>query len=417
MGSLDGLSGVTVNYTYGDSNWKDKLTSYGTLPITYDAIGNPLTYNGSTYTWTMGRQLSTIDKTGFDIDYKYNDAGIRVQKKVNTVTTNYHLVGDKVTYEFDGTHAIYYTYDIQENLVSMNLTEGVVSTEYYYVRNAQGDIIGLLDGNGNQVVSYTYSAWGEVLTTSGTLATTVGALNPYRYRGYRYDTETGLYYLQSRYYNPQWGRFVNADDTNNLGITGTDLSLNLFAYCENNPILYSDSSGRFINTVLGGLFGAAYGWIQGTISGNAKVGALCGLISGSLSGLGVDLAIATSGTGLLISALLGAAGAMVSKVVEYALTIKNFSINYLTRPKIMKELLVTVVFGAAFNLIGLKWTKSLGYGTPPAGLSIIKKLLYSLNFRISDVMNSAIASGALSHILGLKQTAINSILLLIGKSN
>jgi RHS repeat-associated protein len=83
-------------------------------------------------------------------------------------------------------------------------------TEYYYIKNAQGDIIGLFDKTGTQVVSYSYDTWGKLISIGGSLASTVGAENPYRYRGYRYDSETGLYYLQSRYYNPDWGRFVNA---------------------------------------------------------------------------------------------------------------------------------------------------------------------------------------------------------------
>lgn len=81
--------------------------------------------------------------------------------------------------------------------------------EYYYVRNGQGDIIALIYANGNEVVSYTYDSWGNVISIGGSLATTVGIKNPYRYRGYRYDEETKLYYLQSRVYNPEWGRFVN----------------------------------------------------------------------------------------------------------------------------------------------------------------------------------------------------------------
>lgn len=243
IGSLDGLTGTSVNYSY-DNVWKDKLISYGGNQITYDALGNPLSYYGATYTWTMGRQLSSIDKTGLDIDYKYNDAGIRIQKKVNSITTNYHLVGDKVTYESDGTHAIYYTYDAQDKLVSMNLTEAGVSTEYYYIRNVQDDIIGLLDKDGNQVVTYTYTAWGEVLEIDGSLKDTVGVLNPYRYRGYRYDTETGFYYLQSRYYNPQWGRFLNADELFVLRFfQDSFLQYNLFSYCRNNPVNFFDPSG------------------------------------------------------------------------------------------------------------------------------------------------------------------------------
>jgi len=119
------------------------------------------------------------------------------------------LVGYKVTYEDNGTDKIYYTYDVNGSLTGMNLN----GTEYFYVRNGQGDIVPIIYSTGTQVVSYTYDIWGILVSTTGTWASTVGVENPYRYRGYRYDTETGLYYLQSRYYNPEWGRFINADST------------------------------------------------------------------------------------------------------------------------------------------------------------------------------------------------------------
>lgn len=115
--------------------------------------------------------------------------------------------------------------------------------EYYYIRNAQGDIIGLFYKSGTQVVSYTYDTWGKLISIDASLKDSVGVKNPYRYRGYRYDTETGLYYLQSRYYNPQWGRFINADGY--LGTPGELLSFNMFAYCGNNPINNLDPSGKF----------------------------------------------------------------------------------------------------------------------------------------------------------------------------
>jgi RHS repeat-associated protein len=228
----------TINYSYGDSNWKDKLTSYDGKSITYDANGNPMTYDGWTYTWESGRQLKTSNGNGHSITYKYDDLGIRTQKVVDGVTTNYHLVGDKVTYESNGTDKIYYTYDSSNNLVSMNLN----GTEYYYIRNAQGDIIGLFDSAGTQVVSYTYNMWGKLISTTGSLASTVGVKNPYRYRGYRYDTETQLYYLQSRYYNPEWGRFINADSL--IGEMGESLAHNMFAYTTNNPVNKMDPTGE-----------------------------------------------------------------------------------------------------------------------------------------------------------------------------
>ncbi|MEA4828253.1 MAG: RHS repeat-associated core domain-containing protein, partial [Clostridium sp.] len=192
---------------------------------------------GYTFIWEQGRQLADIKGNSKDISFKYNVDGIRTEKTINGVTTKYHLVGDKVTFEDNGTDKIYYTYDDDSNLVSMNLN----GTEYYYVRNAQGDIIGLFDKTGAQVVSYTYDSWGKLVSIDGTMKDSVGFKNPYRYRGYRYDSETGLYYLQSRYYNPEWGRFINADGI--IGQTGELLGHNLFMYCKNNCVNGKDPSG------------------------------------------------------------------------------------------------------------------------------------------------------------------------------
>ena len=239
----------TIDYVYGDANWKDKLTSYDGNTMTYDEIGNLETFDGNTYTWEEGRRLKSITNANQNISYMYNASGIRTSKTVDGVTTDYHLVGDKVTLETDGTNTIYYTYDASGKLISMNLTNTTYPSgaEFYYIRNAQGDITGLYDDTGKVVVEYSYDTWGkpESATDSdgitGELADTVGKINPYRYRGYRYDSETGMYYLQSRYYNPEIGRFINADgyvDTMK-GINGT----NMFTYCGNNPISRVDLSG------------------------------------------------------------------------------------------------------------------------------------------------------------------------------
>lgn len=117
-----------------------------------------------------------------------------------------------ITYENNGTDSIYYTYDSSDKLLSMNLN----GTEYYYIRNAQEDIIGLFDGTDTQVVSYTYGSWGKLVNINWCLKDTVSVKNLYRYRGYYYDTETGFYSLLSRYYDPEIGRFINADDTSYL---------------------------------------------------------------------------------------------------------------------------------------------------------------------------------------------------------
>lgn len=241
---------TSVNsYTY-DSNWKDKLISYNGKAITYDEIGNPKTYNNYTYTWERGRALKSISGNGLSASYKYNDEGIRIEKTVNNVKTKYYLSGDKVVFEDNGTDKIYYTYEAAGQLASMNLN----GVEYYYIRNAQGDVIGLFDKNGVTVASYTYDSWGKLISIKDqngvnvtNTVTHVGYKNPYRYRGYRYDTETGLYYLQSRYYNHEWGRFINADAE--IGYTGEILSHNLFLYCKNNPVSMSDTTGYYPNYI------------------------------------------------------------------------------------------------------------------------------------------------------------------------
>ncbi len=140
------------------------------------------------------------------------------------------------------TETLYYAYDA--NGVPMSLTytdaEGVTET-YYYATNIQGDVTAILDTTGIPVVEYTYDAWGNLLTTTGSLADTLGKANSLRYRGYAYDTETNLYYLQSRYYSPEMGRYINVDG---YIITGQGLiGNNMLAYCLNNPVICEDETG------------------------------------------------------------------------------------------------------------------------------------------------------------------------------
>ena len=228
----------TVNYGYGDAGWSDLLTSIGGQSLTADEIGNLLSDGTWTYTWQHGRQLAGMSKTGTNITYGYDSDGKRITKTVNGTAYNYHYLGDQLVELTWGSNKLHFTYDSTGPL-SVNYN----GTEYFYVKNAQGDVTGLVTTSGTRVVTYTYDAWGNLLTTTGSLAATLGEQNPLRYRGYVYDTETGLYYLQSRYYNPGWGRFINAD--NAIGQVGNVQSGNMFAYAFNNPISYSDHTGNW----------------------------------------------------------------------------------------------------------------------------------------------------------------------------
>ena len=121
------------------------------------------------FTWQNGRQLSTAQKSGLSLSYTYNASGIRTEKTVNGVTTEYYLDGSSIVAEKTGTDVIWYLYDGM-GLAGFELN----GTSYYYVYNGQGDVIGILDSSGNRVVTYTYDAWGSPLSVTGSLASPVG---------------------------------------------------------------------------------------------------------------------------------------------------------------------------------------------------------------------------------------------------
>ena len=227
-------------YTYGDAEWGDLLTAYNGEEITYDGIGNPLSYRGWTMNWQGGRQLSSMTKGSDTLSFAYNESGLRTSKTVNGVTHSYVWQGSKLAADITDAYALYFHYDSSGEVIGFTRTANGTDTEYFYVKNLQGDILKVITATGTEAAAYTYDAWGKLLTSTGDLA----EINPLRYRGYYYDTETQLYYVSSRYYDPEICRFVNTDDTENLGVDGNSISYNLFAYCLNNPLNRSDEDGN-----------------------------------------------------------------------------------------------------------------------------------------------------------------------------
>ena len=189
------------------------------------------------------------------------------------------------------------------------------------------DIIALLDRWGNCVVEYTYDAWGKVLSVTGSMAGSVGKDNPLRYRGYYYDRETGLYYLQSRYYDPVTGRFINADDTTLLGVSGTIVSYNLFAYCDNNPINKKDVDGYIAANVVGAAIGAVIGIVGGIFLGNWLADII--KLSGWKRGLFVG------GVAALVGATAAAIGYFIGPyVAKIAVKLGQYIANLVRKGKI-----------------------------------------------------------------------------------
>ena len=235
---------VTVSYTYGDAAWRDLLTAYNGEAITYDGIGNPTSYRGWGMSWQGGRQLASMQKDGTALSFSYNDAGLRTEKTVNGSTRRYIWNSAQLMADVGANDAFYFHYSSSGELIGYTYKTAEAETECILVKNQQGDVERVISTDGTILASYTYDAWGNVLTSEGTLAAT----NPIRYRGYYFDTETSLYYLQSRYYDPAVGRFVNEDSLLN-GKAGT-IGFNLFSYCGNNPLKHVDPSGYFFSDIL-----------------------------------------------------------------------------------------------------------------------------------------------------------------------
>ena len=273
IGNIESVS--TYNYTTGDVGekqteidyqyaksygWNKSLTGVdldgdgtfsATETIEYDKIGNPTNYMGATLTWN-GRQLTTYTKQGLGtVTYTYDSNGLRTTKTAGGVTTEYYYAGDKLIYEkrSDGTE-LYFYYN-SYGLLSRIEHNG---TNYYTATNMSGDVVAIYRHTGVLWATYEYDAWGNVISVKDangddiTSQTHIANINPIRYRGYYYDTDTELYYLQSRYYNAKVGRFLNADGFISTG-DGV-LSYNMFAYCGNNPVMFSDPSGCFLQEAL-----------------------------------------------------------------------------------------------------------------------------------------------------------------------
>lgn len=240
----------TIQYGYAQTGWKDLMTSYNGQSITYDEIGNPLTYrDGMTMTWA-GRQLTSLTQNGKQNTYKYDVDGLRLEKTAGGVTTQYQYVNGQLLGEKRSNGVVLrYTYDALGALSGIQYKNAAGVTTNYIVRcTLSGDVDQIYDTKGNLLARYIYDTWGNTLSVtdaSGKAITDplhIANINPIRYRGYYYDAETGLYYLQSRYYDTTTRRFLNADEI--LGANSDINALNLYAYCGNNPVVREDDKGN-----------------------------------------------------------------------------------------------------------------------------------------------------------------------------
>ena len=332
---------VTKSFGYTNPSWPDLLTSVTANGTTKDVLyegqtqtsdlpssGNPVTYyNGKDYsfTWTKGRQLASATVDGKQVSYTYDMSGVRSGKQVGDTTYTYTTLSGKVMrQQWDG-KTLEFVYDDSSQPFAMIYKHGSETELYYYFVSAQGDVSAILDSGGKIAASYDYDAWGNCTVYNSSDAA-IGDLNPLRYRGYYYDAETGFYYLQSRYYDFANCRFINADTFATTDANGL-LSANMFAYCENNPIMRVDADGESwqkvaVSAFLGGITGAITDGLNGAL--NAKA-----------AGLGKNeiakAALRSAGVGFVSGAIKGAFKSSVAIRMAVAV-IENVSVQKASNP-------------------------------------------------------------------------------------
>ena len=382
----------THTYTYGNADWRDLLTAYDGHAFTYEQgaagkpSGNPTTYyNGTEYgmTWKMGNQLATASKTGQSMTFSYDADGIRTSKTVasggETVTYNYLTQDGKVMrQEWDKDNVNYqldFFYDTQGKPLAVIYRQNGDGLSYYYLTNQQGDVTKLykpvaVSGgtkvNMVEIATYSYDPWGKATVTvnTGSQITnndrTLANINPLRYRGYYQDVETGFYYLQSRYYDPVIGRFINADLPEYAALSATDITgTNLFAYCKNDPINHADEDGEWLHVVIGAIAGGVTSYISARLAGenvkDALVSAAFGTATGALTAL-------FPGASAAIGAISGAAESVYFDVKNGAST-----------AKVISNAVISAGFGALGNSEAGYFTKKSTAKEAKAAFGMIKK--------------------------------------------
>ncbi len=360
--NVESLNGISENYSYSQTGWKDLLLEFDGQRIEYDEIGNPITYRNKTLTWSHGRRLDRFD----DVEFKYNVNGIRTSKIVNGKETKYFLSGTKILAQSDGTNTMYFYYGA-DGVTGFTFN----NEDYYYKKNAQNDVIGIYKTDGKEIVRYFYDGFGRILcqylSNVGTYVdiedemeyintnetnSFIATLNPIRYRSYYYDKETKLYYLNSRYYDPEVCRFINVDDVSvlNQGMTVIN-GLNLFAYCNNNPVNLTDENGY-----------AWWDWLWKTVVAVVAVvvvTAAVALTAGAIAGaLGATVALASSiTTGAAIGGATVGSLSIIGGIINSGGDARLFDIG---------GVMIDTFAGAAF---GALTAVSMGIGTLTAKIA------------------------------------------------
>ena len=290
-GNITNYNGTVFGY---DSVIKDKLVSVGGNAVTYASAAslNPTSWNGRSYGFE-GRRLKSFSFGGKNCSYEYDEQGHRIFKSVNGEETSYTYCGDKLVIEDGPNGKLFFLYDENGELYGFVKDE----KKYFYIKDITGTIYGIVDESGTLVGKYEYSAYGKctILLDTDKIAT----INPFRFKCYYYDRESGMYYCHTRYFVPEWGRWLNTDHFEFLKFDDIN-GMNLFAYCNNSPIMYSDSTGTVPK------------WLKWLLFAAAVVVATAAIIVGSVASGGA----ATAGMVVAVSGVASMTGNVIQQGIN-----------------------------------------------------------------------------------------------------
>lgn len=307
-----------------DSTIKDRLISFNNKPISYNDTNplNPTSYDGKTFTW-VGRRLKQI-RGNLTVDFEYNEQGLRIKKQTPVEEFNYFYDGDLLITLINNQYRLDFLYDENKQLYGFIYNR---ETTYFYIRDILQNIIGIIDINGNLVVKYDYTAFGICTILSDSTIDHIGTVNPFRYKGYYYDVETNMYYCKSRYYVPEWGRWLSGDNVRYLqpdSLTG----MNLFMYCGNDHVNMIDPSGNsailacLVSMALSGLITGLSAMANKREDESALGSFVGGFIDGTIGAVAISAGLAVGGVGGIllavgIGAIGGALGNATGQLISY----------------------------------------------------------------------------------------------------
>ncbi len=426
-GSFPAVRTEVRSHTYGDSTWRDRLTEFNGNAISYDAIGNPTSIGTANLTW-QGRTLTQYSDGTDTYSYEYDMSGHRISKTVNGVETKYYYDGDQLVAQKSGNNRITFMFDANGSAFGFYYN----NAPYFFIKNIQGDVTAITNFAGTVIGTYTYDAWGNLIPEASDLSDEVAAMNPIRYRGYYYDAETGYYFLNSRYYDAEMGRFISADIADSVTLSALSVyNKNLFAYCNNNPIMFADYYGMapewwqwavsgvwvvsgiaMIATGIGGVAGGALlcagvnsiiGSYASEASGGTSIaGWLGGLITGGLSGIGAGAAgyifwaatnVANSSCisllllGCSTSFVLGCGGSMAGIYVTDELNGESFNCMNNINSSVLNGLTTTLAgFASAMSTIFTE-ASELGIASQALG-STVATVISAVTEFFTDLINT-----------------------------